>query len=134
MKVIFDTNVFISGIFWKGNYCTQIIDKWKNQELILVSSREIIEELVETLRNFKIQMPEELIEEWKTTLRENSVFIEPRVKLEVIKEDPDNNKFLEAGVSANVDLIISQDKHLLRLKEYEGIKIIKPQQALLLIK
>ena len=100
----------------------------------MVSSREIIEELVETLRNFKIQMPEELIEEWKTTLRENSVFIEPRVKLEVIKEDPDNNKFLEAGVSANVDLIISQDKHLLRLKEYEGIKIIKPQQALLLIK
>lgn len=64
MRVIIDTNVFISGIFWEGNFCSQIIEKWKNKEFELVSSMEIIDELVKTLKDFKIQMPDNMIHEW----------------------------------------------------------------------
>jgi predicted nucleic acid-binding protein len=60
MKGVLDTNVFISGIFWEGNFCSQLINKWKNGDFQLISSPLIIEELVETLRSFKIPMPEEL--------------------------------------------------------------------------
>ena len=134
MRVILDTNVFVSGIFWEGNFCSQIIDKWKNKKFELVSSTDILEEFVETLRNFKIQMSDEMIEEWRNLIIESSVIINPKIKLNVIKEDPDDNKFLEAGISGNADLIISQDKHLLKLKEYQGIKIVSPEEALLLIK
>ena len=134
MRAIIDTNVFVSGIFWEGNFCSQIIDKWKNKKFELVSSVEIIDEFVETLKNFKIQMPDEMIEEWRNLIIESSVIINPKIKLNVIKEDPDDNKFLEAGISGNADLIISQDKHLLKLKEYQGIKIVSPEEALLLIK
>ena len=63
MRVVLDTNVFVSGIFWSGNYCSQLIDKWKNKKFELVSSVEIVEELVKTLRSFKITMPEDMIEE-----------------------------------------------------------------------
>ena len=56
------------------------------------------------------------------------------IRLNIIKDDPDDYKFLEAGISGNADLIISQDKHLLKLKEYQKIKIISPEEALLLIK
>jgi uncharacterized protein len=133
MKAIMDTNVIFSGIFWEGNFCSQIIDKWKNKEFELVSSLEIIDELVETLKDFKIQMPEEMIKEWRDLIIENSIIVEPTIKLDVVKEDPDDDKFLEAGVTGKVNLIISQDKHLLKLKEYEGIRIVNPEGALMLI-
>jgi len=129
MRVIIDTNVFVSGIFWEGNFCYQIIEKCKNKRFDLVSSMEIIEEFVNTLRNFKIQMPEELIEEWKNLIIKNSIMVEPTTKVEIIKEDPHDNKFLEAAMEGNVGIIISQDKHLLKLKEFEGTKILKPEEA-----
>ena len=134
MRAIIDTNVFVSGIFWEGNFCSQIIDKWKNKKFELVSSMDILKEFAETLRNYKIEMSDEMIEEWRNLIIESSVIINPKIKLNVIKEDPDDNKFLEAGISGNADLIISQDKHLLKLKEYQGIKIVSPEEALLLIK
>jgi len=134
MRAIIDTNVFVSGIFWEGNFCSQIIDKWKNKKFELVSSMDILEEFVETLRNFKIQVPDDMIEEWRNLIIENSIIVAPTIKLNVIKDDLDDNKFLEAGISGNADLIISQDKHLLKLKEYQGIKIVSPEEALLLLK
>jgi len=133
MRVILDTNVFVSGIFWEGNFCSQIIDKWKNKDFELVSSIEIINELVRTLRNFKIQMPEDMIGEWRNLIIENSFIVEPTIKLNIIEADLDDNKFLEAGITGKVDFIISQDKHLLNLKEYQGMKIVRPEEAVLLI-
>jgi len=129
MRVILDTNVFVSGIFWEGNFCSQIIEKWRERKFELVSSMEIIKELVKTLSDFKIQMPKDMINEWKNRIIENSIIVEPTIKLDIIKDDPDDNKFLEAGITGNVDLIISQDKHLLKVKEYDKIKIIKPEEA-----
>ena len=134
MRTILDTNVFVSGIFWEGNFCSKIIYKWRNKEFELVSSVEILDELVKTLKDFKIQMPDEMIEELRNLIIENSIMVEPTIKLDAIKDDPDDNKFLEAGISGNVDLVISQDKHLLKLKQYRGIKIVSPEEALLLLK
>lgn len=133
MKVVIDTNVFVSGIFWEGNFCSQIIDKWKNREFKLVSSMEILEEFVKTLKNFKIQMPDDMIEEWRNLIIENSVIVEPTIKLSIVKDDLNDDKFLEAGISGKADFIISQDKHLLKLKEYDRIKIVSPEEFTLLI-
>ena len=123
MKVVIDTNIFVSGIFWEGNFCSKIIDKWKNKNFELISSKDILEEFVETLRNLKIQMPDDMIEEWRNSIIENSIIVDPTIKLNVVNDDPDDNKSLEAGISGNADLIISQDKHLLKLREYQGILI-----------
>lgn len=132
MRVILDTNIFISGIFWEGNFCSQIIEKWKKGKFELVSSMEIIEELVRTLKGFKIQMPEEMIEEWRDMIIENSILVWPSIKISIIKEDPKDDKFIEAAVLGGADYIISQDKHLLKIKEYQGIKIISPEEASLI--
>lgn len=133
MRIVLDTNVFISGIFWEGNFCSQLVDKWKNKKFDLVSSMEIIDELVKTLKNFKIQMPDDMIQDWRNLIIENSIIVEPTIKLDVVKEDLDDNKFLEAGLTGKADFIISQDNHLLKLKEYEGIKIVNPEDFLLLL-
>ena len=130
MKVVFDTNVFISGIFWEGNFCAQIIDLWREGKVTLVSSVEIVEELVKTLRGFKIQMDEENVKEWEQIILENAILVEPSKKLDIVKEDSDDNKFLEAAITGNAGYVITQDKHLLKIKEFQGIKIVKPEQFL----
>lgn len=133
MRVVLDTNVFVSGIFWDGNFCSQIITKWKNRKFQLISSMEILDEFVNTLNNFKIQMPEKMIKEWRNFIIENSIIVKPTIKLNIIKEDPDDNKFLEVGVAGKANLIVSQDKHLLKLINYQGIKIVNPEKALFLL-
>lgn len=130
MKVVLDTNVFISGIFWEGNFCAKIIDLWREEKVTLVSSIELIEELVKTLKGFKIQMDESIIKSWRESIIKNSIMIEPTEKISVIKEDSGDNKFLETAVAGKVEYIISQDKHLLNLKEFREIKIVKPEEFL----
>ncbi len=129
MNVVLDTNVFISGIFWKGNFCSQIIDSWRRGEFTLISSVSIIEELTEILRDFKIQMPKDMIEAWKDIITQNSIIIETENGVNIIKHASDN-KFLEAAIEGNAKYIVSQDKHLLKLKEYKGIKIVLPEDFL----
>jgi putative PIN family toxin of toxin-antitoxin system len=128
MRVILDTNVFISGIFWEGNFCFQIIDRWRKGEFELVSSKELIEEFVKTLKCFKIQLDEETIVDWRNMIIENAIIVEPTEKLEIIKEDSDDNKFLETAIAGEADFIISQDNHLLKLREFRGIKVITPEK------
>lgn len=74
-----------------------------------------------------ISLPEELIEKWKNLILENSIIVQPLNQLNVIESDPDDNKFIEAAFYGNVDFIISQDKHLLYVKEYGNIKILTPE-------
>lgn len=130
MNVVIDTNVFISSIFWSGNYSSQVIAAWKNGEFTLITSKEIIDELVKTLRDFKIKMPEEMIQEWKDVLTNNSIPVEPLKRIKIVKDDPDDDKFLEAALEGDSEFIITQDKHLLKLKDYQGIKIITPEEFL----
>ena len=55
---------------------------------------------------------------------------EPKQKVDVIKDDPDDNKVIECAIESSSDYIITYDRHLLKLKDYKGIKIIKPEEIL----
>lgn len=129
IRVILDTNIFISGIFWEGNYCSQIIDAWRAGRITLISSLEIVKELVETLRDFRIAMPEEMIEAWRKMIIENAVLVVPTQKIEIVA-DPDDNKFFEAAVAGKAQYIVSQDKAVLKIGEYQQIKTISPTDFL----
>jgi len=130
MRIVLDTNVFVSGIFWEGNFCSQIINEWKMGRFQLISSPKIVEELVETFRSFKISMDEDLIDEWKNLIIENSVMVNPIANIKAVKDDSKDDKFIEAAVEGDADYIVSQDNHLLNLKEFNGIKILTPEEFL----
>ena len=53
-----------------------------------------------------------------------SIFVIPHTKLDVVKDDPDDNVILECALEGSVQYIITQDKHLLKLREFQKIKII----------
>ena len=66
---------------------------------------------------------------WESLIIEKSMLVVPTKKLKVVS-DPDDDKFVEAAVEGKANVIISQDKHLLSLKNYKDIKIITPETFL----
>ena len=54
--------------------------------------------------------------------------IVPSVKVDVVKDDSDDNKIIECAIKSNAEYILSYDKHLLKLKEYKGIRIVRPEE------
>lgn len=125
LKVVIDTNVFVSGLYWKGNYSCQVIDSWKNKNFLLVTSQAIIEELTRILKTFRIKTTEEEIEKLKEEIIKKSIIVEPLFTIDIVKDKSDN-KFIEAAYEVKADYIVTQDNDLLSLKEYQGIKIITP--------
>jgi len=123
LKVVFDTNIYISAIIFGGppGICLEAVQAG---EIELYTSKAILLELTNKLRS-KFGYPEEDIEEILVGLARFVKVVEPKVKINKIKEDPLDNMVLEAAVEAKVDFIVSGDKkHILPLKELAGIKII----------
>ncbi len=127
MKAVLDTNIFISGIFWKGA-SNKVVINWKEGKFTLVTSLEGTSEIIKILKDFKIKLPDEMIKEWIDLIVRNSIIVEPKEKIAIVKDDPKDNIFIETAVAGNADYIVSQDKHLLKLKEFRGIKIITPEE------
>lgn len=128
MRVVLDTNVFVSGIHWTGA-SEKVLRAWINKDFELVSSLPIIEELVRILLNFKVPLELDDISWWESLILEKSVIVVPTERVDVVT-DPDDNKFVEAALEGKTQYIVSQDKHLLVLKEYRGIKVLHPDDFL----
>ena len=133
MKVVIDTNVFVSGIFWKG-ISNRIIIAWRAGKFDLVNSLMNVEELIKILKFFKIDMSDEHIKEWVTLIVENSIIVDVAGKIKIVKDDPTDDKFIETALNGNADYIISQDRHLLDIKEFDGIKMVTPKEFLRILK
>jgi len=129
MRVVLDNNIFVSGIFWSGD-SERILYKWKEGEFTLISATEIILELIKVLNNFKVKLENEILKYWIDLIVTNSELVLIKNELKIIKEDETDNKFIEVAVTGDADYIVTQDNHLLNLKEYKGIKIINPTEFL----
>jgi len=131
MRIVLDTNIFVSGIHWIGS-SEKILRLWIEGKLVLISSIPIIDEIVKVLMNFKVPLEPEDISWWESLILEKSIIVFPSEKVEIVV-DKEDNKFLEAALEGKVQYLVSQDKHLLVLKEYRGIKIVHPDEFLKII-
>ena len=123
-KVVVDTNIFISSFF--GGVPRKIIDLWKEGKITLCLSQEIVEEYIEVL--IRLGVDENEIKKLTRLFAENyhSIFTAQTPKLSVVKDDPDDNKFIECAVALDCKIIISGDKHLKSIKKYIDIDILSP--------
>ena len=94
-----------------------------------ITSDEILDEFVNVMKSFKRPMAEEDILRWENFIIIKSEIVLPKENLKIVKDDPKDDKFIDAAVEGKCDYIISKDKkHLLKLKEFRGIKLISPEK------
>jgi hypothetical protein len=129
MKVVLDTNVFVSSFF--GGNPRDIIDLWKTGEITLCLSPAIVDEYIEVLRRLGLQNEKELSELLGLFARGFSVqFTAKTPQLRIVEHDPDADKFIECAVALNAKFVISGDKALRAIEKYIDIEIVTPKEFL----
>lgn len=129
VKVVLDTNVYISAVLF-GRKPEEIRKLSQEGKIELLVSEAIIAEVAEVLRR-KFDWESWQISQIINEIRETTTLVIPNQTLSVIKKDEGDNRVLECAVEGKAQYIISGDKsHLLPLKEYQGIKILSPDQFL----
>lgn len=125
MKLVLDTNIYIAAFLSKG-LASKIIELGEEKKIAIYSSYEILDEVQTRLVN-KLKFDENYISEYVEHISHSNIVVTPTQKLRVIRRDVTDNKILECAIEAKADLIVSMDKHLLKLKSYEGIGIVHPK-------
>jgi putative PIN family toxin of toxin-antitoxin system len=129
VKVVFDTNVWLS-IFMKKILSDEFSQV--KQELTVYVSKDIILEMSKVLLYPKIA---EILRKASVNEREilraieaNSIIVKPKLKLQVIEEDVEDNKILECALASGADIIVSGDKYLLKLGRFRKTRILTPRE------
>lgn len=132
LKVVVDTNTVISAPLSEDGNPAMIFELLLLEEINNFRSEEITNEIVEVFNREKIKklVPEDKIRFIIDNYRKFSRLVRPTIKLNIVKEDDDDNRILECGETANADYIISGDEHLLKLKSYKNMKIVSPKEFL----
>jgi putative PIN family toxin of toxin-antitoxin system len=128
-QVVIDTNVFVSGLNFRGRPREVLDLAWRKQIEVYISPF-ILEELKRVLEE-DFGWERGRIEVTIKRIKKEIIQIQPKTKISVIKEKEVDNRILECGVEGKAQYLISGDKrHLLPLKEYKGMKIVSPAQFL----
>ena len=124
MRVVIDTNVLISAIFWTGKP-KQILNEVRREKITFITSEFILEELKNVLlrRDKPFKLSEEEAERVVTAMRGLALVVNIDTQLSVC-QDEDDNKVLECAIDGHADCIITGDSHLLQLGSFQKIEII----------
>jgi uncharacterized protein len=123
LKVTADTNIFISGLNFRDGKPFQLLELARAGKINLTVSNAILDEIADVLARKFDFTPEDIVEarKWITGMART---VKPAVQLDVIKEDPPDNRILECAVAAGSDYIVTGDKDLLRLGRYDSIRVL----------
>ena len=133
MKVVIDTNVFVSGIFWKGPP-SRVLSAWQKGQFKLVISPSIIEEYRRILTDLSRKSPNPTIGPILDLVSLNAEMVNPVRFVKPVCTDHDDDKFLEAAIAARAAYVVSGDKALLAVKAIKGSSVVKPTDFLALLK
>lgn len=122
MRIVIDTNVLISGVFF-GGYPRKILSSIVSQNITACASAEIINEYEEIVQEMIDRKQGHIEKSILSPLIAVMEIIEPITRIEICL-DPDDNKFLECAKDSHALYIVSGDKDLLVIKEYETIQIL----------
>ncbi len=132
LRIVFDSNVYVSALLFKG-MPGKVLNMAMKNEIILITSDKIITETVRILKE-KFKWPVHNIDKFIRRLSAISENTRPFIRLSIVKEKESDNRILECAVSGDANLIVTGDKHLLRLKKYKNIPIDRPKYLTYLVK
>jgi putative PIN family toxin of toxin-antitoxin system len=135
LRVVLDTNLFVSSLLVKSGLPAKAIDAWRERKYLLITSPVLIAEIVNTLSYERIRrkylITDEDVRQLISLLEEDTLIVPGQIEIsEVIPNDPDDEQVLICAIEGRADLIVSGDHHLLELEEYKGISIVTARQFL----
>ena len=129
MKVVIDTNVFVSSFF--GGNPRKVVDLWKDGKITLCLSRAILDEYVQVLQTIGLEDEIEMEELLSLFARGvNLLFTSMTPRIRAVHGDADDDKFIECAVALKAEAIVTGDKAVRALGNYMGIGIHTPREFL----
>jgi len=128
LRVVADSNIFVSALVF-GGVAARLLQNAVDGKVQLFVSEAILEETLGVMRD-KFGRSAEQLEEARQAILSVADIVSERHILDIVMDDPDDNRILECALAAGADAIVSGDKHLLRLKRFEGISIITLREFL----
>ena len=128
MRAVFDTNIFVSAFALPGGRAEAAVLQAIEGGVHLVTSRAIVHELLDVLAR-KFGRDAEELSRVAVLLSDLAEVVNPRHRIDVLRDAADN-RVLECAAAARADVIVTGDKAMLELGEYEGIRILAPREFL----
>ena len=132
MKIVLDTNIYISSFFWNGNP-RKVFDRIINGVDELFITDDILNEIRNVMSREKYSINRNELDDYINIIEQFSQKIFHDNILEKISRDKDDDKILKCGLESKADFIITGDKDLLVLKEYKNIRIFNPREYLKIV-
>jgi uncharacterized protein len=127
VKVVLDTNVFLSAVFF-GGPPGQILQAWHDERVEIVLSPEILAEYQEAGEELAKRHPDVDLQPVLQIVAMRAEIVLPAPLGESVCVDPDDDKFLACAVASVAPFVVSGDKHLLNVREYRGVRVIRPRE------
>jgi uncharacterized protein len=126
MKIVLDTNILISSLIASCGHSAQILSY--NLAFTAYSTEEILAEFERVVRYDRIQKRHKLsdkeIKIYLKRVRAQFIVVPVKLKSKLVRDDMDDNKFIACAKQVSANYIVSGDPHLLKIKEYKGMKIV----------
>ena len=129
MKIVLDTNVLVSGIFFSGQPA-DILLAWNRGKYRLVLSPEILDEYTRVSAELAEKFSGIDVHRILDLIVVHSEVCSPAPMPERVCEDPHDDMFIAAAIDSRTKIIVSGDKHLLKVSGYKGVSVITPRQFL----
>ena len=135
MRVVFDTTILVDGLFVANSPSSRALREVKRGRVQLVTSPSILGELQSVLQNQRFRQSE--LRAWLITagLRSlpNVTVVQPDDVPGIVSGDAMDDHIVAAALASSADVIVATDHHLLDLKEFRVIKIVTPEEFMVLI-
>lgn len=125
LRVVLDTNVYISAFAYPKRLIAEVWRHALRQRYHLLVAPAIINEVGRTLRAVLAWDDARVLARLRLIVKVAEVVV-PAITLQVITEDPADDRVLECAVAGHADLIVSGDRHLRKLRHYQNIPIVRP--------
>jgi putative PIN family toxin of toxin-antitoxin system len=129
LRVVFDTNVLISAFVFPGGAPETAYRAALSGKVTLVTSPPLLAELARVLAD-RFGWEDTMVETAVGQVARIGTVVRPREKVSVIRRDPDDDRVLEAAREGSADVIVSGDRHLLDLRSWEGVRIVRVAEFL----
>jgi hypothetical protein len=135
LRVVIDTNVFVSAQLSRHGAPAQVLKAWRERAFVLVSSPATIAEVAETMSGFVGLQPYHVskadVDDLLTLLKTETLLVSgSAVPVETHLDDQDDLMFLACALEGEAEILVSGDRHLRSLGQYQGIEILNAREFL----